>query len=102
VKSAHGSTVYATVTHQKLQEATPVTCCPVSSAPCRNRTYNLMIKSQNPSILAPLGNLASPSIEDAPLVQRTRGEDAPNFHAISHGASSGVLVSQYPPNRISR
>lgn len=67
-----------------------------TNAPCRNRTYNLMIKSQNPSILAPLSQHALPSIEGVWLVQRTRGEDAPNFHAFSHARS--VVVSPVPPN----
>jgi hypothetical protein len=85
MKTAHGSTVSHTVYYRTD-----------TNAPCRNRTYNLMIKSQNPSILAPLGNLALPSIEGVSLVQRRGGEDAPNFHAFSHARS--VVVSPVPPD----
>lgn len=85
MKIAHGSTVSHTVAYRTD-----------TNAPCRNRTYNLMIKSQNPSILAPLSQPALPSIGGASLMQQRGGEDAPNFHAISHARS--VVVSPVPPD----
>jgi hypothetical protein len=58
--------------------------------------YNLMIKSQIQSDSPALYTAPLPSVSNAPLVQRTRGEDAPKLHAISHVARvlSGVAGAE--------
>ena len=76
----------STVSHTVGRVANGVSLC----APCRNRTYNLMIKSQFGS---PSEARTTDPSNDA-LVPHGCPERLPKFHAISHGSHPTPAVPE--------